>query len=397
MSESGEVEATDVPEGGATARERAVPRVTLVGAAFMAAAALAIGVMGTWWIGGGGLGTPDVAEPTELRTGDAGQRAAEITGGTSDGDAAETAPGAQPAPGAETVPETSPADDAFAARLAEEEARLAERARQASDSPLTPPVTEARELVERWRPQEPDPAPETGTAPAVPAQGGAPGQALAASAAPARQSAPSEPDAGETEPTHVLARGSVIPTVLESSIDSDLPGLVRAKVAETVFDTLSGSRVLIPRGSWLVGTYGSDARAGQRRLFVAWTDLLLPDGTPVPLGGTGSLGADGASGIKGRRSTGIWTALGAAVLFDIAGNASQIMIARETGQAPGRGGLAELLGLSTGNSVGDVAQRYIGEILDRGTRFRVDAGARMNVLVEEDMHLPAQPVRGAWR
>ncbi len=394
MSEIGSAETTDAPVDGAARRERPVTRVTLVAAAFMTIAALAIGILGTWWFGGGGIGTPDVAEPSEIRTGDPGQRAAEITGGTPDGGATEAAAGPQPAPGAETAPETSLADDAFAARLAEEEARLAERARQASDSPLTPPVTEARELVERWRPRETEPAPTTGTAPA---QDGTAGQAVAASAAPAPQPASAAFDAGASGPTHVLARGSVIPTVLDSSIDSDLPGLVRAKVAETVFDTLSGSHVLIPRGSWLVGTYGSDARAGQRRLFVAWTDLLLPDGTPVPLGGTGSLGADGASGIKGRRSTGIWTALGAAVLFDIAGNASQVLIAETTGQAPGRGGLAELLGLSTGNSVGDVAQRYIGEILDRGTRFRVDAGARMNVLVEEDLHLPAQPVRGAWQ
>ena len=183
----------------------------------------------------------------------------------------------------------------------------------------------------------------------------------------------------------------MIPTVLESSIDSDLPGLVRAKVAETVFDTVTGSHVLIPRGSWLVGTYGSNARTGQRRLFVSWTDLRLPDGTPVPLGGTGSLGADGASGIRGRRSTGLWTALGAAVLFDLAGNASQILIAAETGQAPGRqGGLAELLGAAAGNSTAKVAEQYLGEILARGTRFRVDAGARMNVLVEEDMNLPAR-------
>jgi len=168
-------------------------------------------------------------------------------------------------------------------------------------------------------------------------------------------------------------------------------------VAENVLDTLTGAHVLIPRGSWLTGTYGSGARAGQRRLLVTWTDLLLPDGTPVPLGGTGSLGADGASGVRGRRSTGLWTALGAAVLFDLAGNASDMLIARETGRAPAGGdGLAALLGAATGNSVSQVSQRYLGEILDRGARFRVDAGSRMNVLVEEDMHLPAQPAGGAF-
>ena len=249
--------------------------------------------------------------------------------------------------------------------------------------------------MEGWRPQDPGTGPAQEAPPSAPDGAGAAGQAVAADGAPAPQPVFPSFDAA---PTHLLARGSVIPTVLESSIDSDLPGLVRAKVAETVYDTLTGGHVLVPRGSWLVGTYRSNARAGQRRLFVSWTDLLLPDGTPVALGGTGSLGADGASGIRGRRSTGLWTALGAAVLFDIAGNASQVLIARETGEAPGRtDGLARLLGQAAGNSAGEVAQRHVGEILDRGTRFRVDAGARMNVVVEEDMRLPAQPARGARR
>ena len=315
---------------------------------------------------------------------DAAERDAQGQADDASGEAAEAATG------------TTPADDAFAQRLAEEEARLAERARLASDSALTPPVTDIAALVESWRPKGPESGTSSDATTPSPVAGAVP-QGSAATAVPALQ--PAAATAPETAAlTHLLARGSVIPTVLDSSIDSDLPGLVRAKVAETVFDTLSGSHVLIPRGSWLVGTYGSDAATGQRRLFVSWTDLLLPDGTPVPLGGTGSLGADGASGVRGRRSTGLWTAFGAAVLFDLAGNASQILIAKETGQAPGRQGvLAELLGEAAGNSTSRVAQQYLGELLARGTRFRVDAGARMNVLVEEDLRLPAQPVRGAWR
>ena len=383
-------EAAAGPEDRAGPRERAVPRVTLVGAAFIAAAALAIGVLGSRWFGGAG-GVPDTGVPDVIQTGDPSQRAAEITGGTTEGGATEAAGGTQPTPGLDTGPDRSPADDAFAALLAEEQARLAERARQASDSPLTPAFMETSELIEGWRPKEPEPGTGTEVPPAAPVAG----QAVAGAASPAP--APGLQGGDLAGPMHLLARGSVIPTVLESALDSDLPGLVRAKVAEPVFDTLTGGHELIPRGSRLVGTYGSGARAGQRRLFIAWTDLLLPDGTPVPLGGTGSLGADGASGIKGRRSTGIWTALGAAILFDIAGNASDIVIAAETGEAPGRqGGLAELLGQATGNATSEVGQRYIQEILDRGTRFQVDAGARMNVLVEEDLHLPAQP-RGAWQ
>ena len=364
---------------------RPVSRGTLGLLALAVGAALAVVGGGSIWFAGRGEG-PAVVDAPELNTGDVKDRAENL------GTETQGQPQAEPAAdaGTGTVQEASPAENAFAARLAEEEARLLERARQAADSPLSPPVADAKELVDQWRAT--DPGAEAGKAvpsASVPDPVPQPDAMAEAAAAPLAAALPAS-----TAQAHLLARGSVIPAVLESSIDSDLPGLVRAWVAETVYDTLTGRQVLIPRGARLVGTYGSGAPTGQRRLFVTWTDLLLPDGTPVPLGGTASLGADGASGVRGRRSTGIWSALGAAVLFDLAGNASQILIATETGQAPERqDALAEILGEAVGNSTSQVGQEYLRELLDRGTRFRVAAGARLNVLVEEDMHLPAQ---GAW-
>ena len=376
MSDASETEAKAPPP------DRAVPRTTKIMAGVLILCALGL-VAADWVFQDGGTEDQASVDASELDTGDVADRAENL------GSEAEGPPTTAQETGvvAETSTETSPVDDAFAAQLAEEAARLAERARLASDSPLTPPVTGARELIERWRPADPDAAPAAAQDASLDS-GVPPRPDVAVASPPLQPDAATVPETGA--PTHVLVRGSVIPAVLESSIDSDLPGLVRAKVAETVYDTLSGRHVLIPRGSWLVGTYGSGARTGQRRLFVSWTDLLLPDGTPVPLGGTGSLGADGASGVRGRRSTGIWTALGAAVLFDLAGNASEILIAAETGQAPERDALAEALGAAVGNSTSQVGQEYLRELLDRGTRFRVAAGARMNVVVEEDMHLPAQ-------
>lgn len=391
MSESGQPEAA-APAPAEPRVASPVPQATVVGAVLLLVAGVAIGGLGIYAFVGGSEG-PSGAEPADFDAGDVERRVSNLGGGAAvqESGIAETAEtGVERDTGAGGAAEVSPADEVFAAKLAEEEARLAERARLAWDSPLTPPVTDAAELVEQWRSGDPEALPAPGLQSEAPAGAGT-GSVPALQDGTASRDETSTATIGGDEQAHVLARGSVIPAVLESSIDSDLPGLVRAKVAETVFDTVTGRHVLIPRGSWLVGTYGSEARTGQRRLFVSWTDLLLPDGTPVPLGGTGSLGADGASGVKGRRSTGLWTALGAAVLFDLAGNASQILIAAETGEAPGRqGGLAELLGAALGNSTSQVSERYLGEILERGTRFRVDAGARMNVLVEENLHLQAQ-------
>ncbi|MYG82081.1 MAG: hypothetical protein F4187_10125 [Gemmatimonadetes bacterium] len=277
MSAAGETEARSAPAASP------VPRGTQVAAGILVLVALVV-------VGAGGFmlrewtGVPAAVEQAAFDPGNVSQRAEDWAGGEPRQSAADGQAGTETeaGSGADPAPSTAPGNDPMAAWLAEEAARLAERARLASDSPLARPVTEAAELVERWRPKAPALAPaddreaaESGMHAAFPQAGvaaGAPPLPVALAAAEADDQA------------HVLVRGSVIPAVLESSIDSDLPGLVRAKVAEDVHDTLTGSHLLVPKGSWLVGTYGSGAPTGQRRLFVSWTDLLLPDGTPVPLG-----------------------------------------------------------------------------------------------------------------
>ena len=313
----------------------------------------------------------------------------ENTGGT-DNSAPRNAPVQIPASGAENSAEPAPdplASDALRAileRRAAEDSRLRERAILASESPLSPPVTDTADRIRAWREQAMEPPPAQTAQTAQPAA--IAGTDGGVRAVPGIASAAGFPPPLAAGSTHLLGRGSVIAAVLETAIDSDLPGLVRARVSRDVYDTLTGSHVLIPRGSQLVGTYGESARGGQRRLFVKWNDLRLPDGTPIDLQDFSTLGADGASGVKGRRSTGLLAALGAAVLFDLAGNATQIITGEQTQE---QGDLASLLAGATGNATSRVAERYMSHLIDGGPRFRVKAGVHMNVLVEEDMQLPA--------
>jgi type IV secretion system protein VirB10 len=95
----------------------------------------------------------------------------------------------------------------------------------------------------------------------------------------------------------LVSQGSLIPAVLETPIDSTRPGPVRAL---TSADTrgFDGSKVLIPRGSRLVGEFKADVQAGQRRVLVTWNRLVRPDGVAIRLispatdtvGGTGIAG-----------------------------------------------------------------------------------------------------------
>jgi type IV secretion system protein VirB10 len=100
-----------------------------------------------------------------------------------------------------------------------------------------------------------------------------------------------------SNPTTTVPQGTFIPAVLETALNSDLPGYTRAMVSRDVrgFD---GSRVLIPRGTRLIGTYRSGLTSGQKRLFITWTRLIRPDGASMALSdpSTDNLGQAGQTG-----------------------------------------------------------------------------------------------------
>ncbi|HEX8525402.1 TrbI/VirB10 family protein, partial [Allosphingosinicella sp.] len=78
-------------------------------------------------------------------------------------------------------------------------------------------------------------------------------------------------------------QGTLIPAVMETAFNSTRPGLARAIVSRDVrgFD---GRKVLIPRGSRLIGEYRSDTASGQNRALVNWVRLIRPDGATISIG-----------------------------------------------------------------------------------------------------------------
>ncbi len=111
----------------------------------------------------------------------------------------------------------------------------------------------------------------------------------------------SEPDHARATVLHnrseVVAQGATIPGVLETALNSDLPGFARAVVSRDV-RSFDGSSVLIPRGSRVIGEYRSAAALGQSRAFVIWTRVLRPDGVSIQIGSpvTDPLGRAGVAG-----------------------------------------------------------------------------------------------------
>jgi type IV secretion system protein VirB10 len=95
----------------------------------------------------------------------------------------------------------------------------------------------------------------------------------------------------------LVPQGFMIRGILETAMQSDLPGNVRAITTEDVY-SFDGRRVLIPKGTMLTGEYRSGLTRGQTRVFVVWTRMLRADGVSLMLGsyGTDSLGRSGLTG-----------------------------------------------------------------------------------------------------
>src|SRR5581483_1522469 len=100
-----------------------------------------------------------------------------------------------------------------------------------------------------------------------------------------------------TDPANTVVEGVLIPAVLETAINSDLPGYARAIVSQDV-RSFDGSKVLIPRASHLIGQYKSGIANGQKRAYVLWSRLIRPDGASVALGSP-STDLSGKTGIAG--------------------------------------------------------------------------------------------------
>jgi type IV secretion system protein VirB10 len=121
----------------------------------------------------------------------------------------------------------------------------------------------------------------------------------------------------------LVPQGYMIRGVLETAIQSDLPGNVRAITSEDVY-SFDGRRVLIPKGTMLTGEYRSGLTRGQTRAFVVWTRMLRADGVSLMLG---SYGTDrlGRSGLTGEVDTHFAERFGNAALLTITGGVAQFV------------------------------------------------------------------------
>lgn len=182
-----------------------------------------------------------------------------------------------------------------------------------------------------------------------------------------------------------VIEGTLIAGVLETAINSDLPGFTRAIVSEDVrgFD---GASVLIPRGSRLIGQYRSGLAIGESRAFVVWTRLILPNGVAVRLASpvTDSLGRAGLGGKVDRH---FLQRFGSAMLLSIIGAGGEILAAES--------GNSAVVITSSAQAYG-VAQTALQGSMNIPPTIKIPQGAPIRIFVARDLIFPSVEPVGAF-
>lgn len=120
-----------------------------------------------------------------------------------------------------------------------------------------------------------------------------------------------------TNPSTTVTEGTLIPAILETAINTDVPGFVRAVVSQDV-RSFDGKRILVPRSSRLIGQYQAGVQQGQRRAYVIWTRLIRPDGASVNLASP-AIGFDGTTGLEGDVNSHFFKRFGSGLLLSVIG------------------------------------------------------------------------------
>lgn len=180
---------------------------------------------------------------------------------------------------------------------------------------------------------------------------------------------------------YLVQAGSTIAASLMTALNSDRPGRVVAQVTENVFDAVSGEHLLIPQGARLIGTYDANARYGDQRLIVTWTRLIMPNGWSISLGEMTGVDATGASGVRDRVDAHLSRIAVTSLLSGV------LAVAANEAEGDDDTRIAPSIGDAAAQEAARVGGRIVDRELDVRPTIRVRAGARIRVLVHQDIVL----------
>lgn len=172
----------------------------------------------------------------------------------------------------------------------------------------------------------------------------------------------------------LVPQGTMIAAVMETALNSDLPGFARAIVQRDV-RSFEGGDVLIPAGSRVIGQYESGVAQGASRVFIVWTRLIRSDGVTIALGSP-AVDQLGRAGVKGKVNRHFLQRFGGSILLSVLSGGINAATASAT-----RGSAIVVSSPSQASSLAEQAAKDF----DIPPTIKTQQGAAVQIFVARDL------------
>ena len=205
-----------------------------------------------------------------------------------------------------------------------------------------------------------------------------------------------------TNMSNTIAQGRIVEAVLETAINSQIPGTVRAIIAKDVYGELTND-ILIPKGSRLYGSYKNITSRSLNRIAIVWSRILRPDGVSVTLSADAidQFGRAGVEGDVDKKYLEVFEQLTLTTLLTlgVATGMTQLLgsnsFSQQTNFQNPQGVTNQIFSnpiapavQNSLNLISKTAQDVINDSLNATPVITVNQGTRINVMVNQDFTVP---------
>lgn len=205
-------------------------------------------------------------------------------------------------------------------------------------------------------------------------------------------------------PERTIAQGKLIDSVLETAINTDFEGKVRAIVSRDVFADF-GRQVLIPKGSRIIGSYSGSVQRGQTRVLINWERLIRPDAIDIQINSPASdqFGRSGVPGSVDNKYLELFNnsillsliTIGTAMAIEGASGSDGVTEEEDStsGDTTTTSSPSDLASQEIIDTISTTARSVLGDILATQPTITVPHGTRIKIFVNQDLVFPSNVIQ----
>lgn len=187
-------------------------------------------------------------------------------------------------------------------------------------------------------------------------------------------------------PSLEIKAGTVIPGVMISGINSDLPGTIIGQVRQDVYDSATGGNLLVPAGAKLIGTYDSGITLGQSRALVVWQRIIYPDSSSLSLANMPGTDVGGYAGFHDKVNNHYMRIFGNALL--LSAFSAGVQLSQPQASKGENVSASQTITGALGQQLGELGIQMAQRNMNIQPTLEIRPGYRFNVMVTKDIILP---------